>query len=178
MNFRHFNADDGTAIVQLFRSVFACSEGEAEGELIATLAADLLDTSHERDLFNYVADADGRVVGSVFFTRLDFGTDMEAFILAPIAVSSDQQREGIGQALINHGLAELTDRGVNAVLTYGDPAFYRKVGFRQISSTIIKPPYELSQPEGWLGQSLVHNSLESLSGKCTCVAAFNNPVYW
>lgn len=178
MDFRYHNAEDASAIVQLFRSVFADSEGETEGELIGKLAAGLLETTNERDLFNYVANADGRVVGSVFFSRLDFGTDIEAFILAPVAVSSDRQREGIGQALINHGLAELTDRGINAVLTYGDPAFYQKVGFRQISSTIIKAPYELSQPEGWLGQSLVDNSLESLSGKCTCVAAFNNPVYW
>lgn len=178
MDFRRHNAEDESAIVQLFRSVFADSEGETEGELIGKLAADLFETTNERDLFNYVADADGRVVGSVFFSRLDFGTDIEAFILAPVAVSSDRQREGIGQALINHGLAELTDRGVNVVLTYGDPAFYQKVGFRQISSTIIKAPYELSQPEGWLGQSLVDNSIESLSGKCTCVTAFNNPVYW
>lgn len=178
MNFRHFAREDCSAIVQLFRSVFADSGGAAEGELIGKVAADLFETTTERDMLNYVANADGRVVGSAFFTRLDFCNDTETFILAPVAVSSDRQREGIGQALINHGLKELTDRGIKAVLTYGDPAFYQKVGFRQISPAIIKAPYELSRPEGWLGQSLIGNCLESLSAQCSCVAALNDPAYW
>lgn len=178
MNLRHHKAEEVNAIVHLFKSVFADSEDEAEGALIGKLAGDLFETTDDRDLFNYVAVDNGRVVASVFFSRLDFGNNTDAFILAPVAVQSDRQGEGIGQALIRHGLTDLTNRGVEVALTYGDPTFYEKVGFHQISPTTIRAPFQLSQPEGWLGQSLIKNSIESLSGSCTCVNAFNDPVYW
>ncbi len=178
MTLRQHTAGDVNAIVHLFTSVFAASEGEAEGALIGNLAANLFETTGDRDLFNYVAvDADC-VVASIFFTRLKFDNNRNAFILAPVAVRSDRQREGIGQALIRHGLNDLTGRGVEFVLTYGDPTFYRKVGFQQISPRTIQAPFNLSLPEGWLGQSLSGESIETLSGGCVCVDAFNDPVYW
>ncbi|TWT61524.1 Acetyltransferase (GNAT) family protein [Rubinisphaera italica] len=178
VNLRHHNAEDANAIVHLFTSVFATSEGEAEGALIGKLAADLLETPDDRDLFNYVAVDSDCVVASIFFTRLEFDNKCDAFILAPVAVRSDRQREGIGQALIGHGLNDLRERGVDFVLTYGDPDFYQKVGFQQISPTTIRAPFRLSQPEGWLGQSLGIKSIETLTGTCACVNAFNDPVYW
>lgn len=178
MNLRHYNVEDLKVIVELFTSAFADSEGESEGTLIGKLAEDLFVTTDERDIFNYVAEDDGQIVGSIFFTRITVEDNLDSFILAPVAVRSDRQGNGIGQALISHGLTDLKDRGVSTVLTYGDPAFYQKVGFHQISDTIVKAPFELSQPEGWLGQSLRDDSIELLSGRCTCVKALNNPVYW
>ncbi len=178
MKFRHHKAEEASEIAQLFTSVFAASEGDAEGALIGKLSADLFETTDNRDLFNYVAvDAD-HLVASMFFTRLDFGNNCDAFILGPVAVNSDRQREGIGQPLIRHGLNDLKDRGVEFALTYGDPTFYRKVDFQQISSTTIRAPFKLSHPEGWLGQSLGDTSIKELSGACTSVTAFNDPVFW
>lgn len=178
LNFRPHNAEEANAIVHLFTSVFADSEGEAEGALIGKLAADLFETTDHLDLFNYVAVDGDCVVASIFFTRLEFDNNRVVFILAPVAVCSDRQRQGIGRDLICHGLNDLTQRGVDFVLTYGDPEFYRKVGFQQISPTEIRAPFRLSQPEGWLGRSLDGQSIEALSGVCTCVNALNDPVYW
>lgn len=117
-----------------------------------------------------------RVVASVFFSRLDFDNNSDVFILAPVAMQSDRQGEGIGRTLIAYGLNDLTDRGVQAVLPYGDPAFYQESGFRQISPTMTKAPFELSQPEGWLGRTLTDSSIESFSGGCACVNALNDEV--
>jgi putative acetyltransferase len=178
VNLRQYNAEEANVIVDLFKSVFATSDGKAEGALIGKLAADLFETTVDGDLFNYVAVDGDCVVASIFFTRLEFDNNCDSYILGPVAVRSDRQREGIGQALISHGLSDLTDRGVDFVLTYGDPNFYRKVGFQQISPATIKAPFRLSQPDGWLGQSLSGTSFETLTGSCTCVNAFKNPVYW
>jgi predicted N-acetyltransferase YhbS len=178
MELRHHTQSDSHAIVSLFASVFAKSEGEAEGALIGQLAEDLLEKTDERDLYGFVAVDDGQIVGGIFFSRLAFENGIEAFILAPVAVDSDQQGKGIGQALINYGLRELTDKGVSVALTYGDPSFYQKVGFRPISHETIRAPFALSHPEGWLGQSLLGDSIETLSGACTCVEALNQPAYW
>ncbi|MBI1298871.1 GNAT family N-acetyltransferase [bacterium] len=180
MNFRHHSQHESQAIVQLFASVFTASEGETEGTLIGRLAEDLFEKTDAQDLFNFVAEDEGRIVGAISFSRMRFedDNDMETFLLAPVAVHSDHQGKGIGQALINHGLKELKDAGVGIVFTYGDPAFYGKVGFRPISPETVAAPFELSFPEGWLGQSLLDDSTEMPAGKCTCVEAFNNSVYW
>lgn len=178
LQFRHHTPNDSQAIVQLFSSVFAKSEGEDEGKLVSQLANDLLAHTDGQDIFCFVAVEGGRIVGSIFFSRSDFAKGVSAFILAPVAVHSDHQSKGIGQALINYSLSELRDRGVSMVITYGDSNFYRQVGFRHISPETIRAPLDLSQPEGWLGQSLSGEALEALSGDCTCVEALNDPAYW
>ncbi len=159
-------------------SVFSASEGAEEGKLIGELAGALFLTSSESDLFNCVAEIDGQIVGSIFFSRMIFENENAVFILAPVAVGSDYQGKGIGQDLIKHGLHEIQKRGVSFVLTYGDPNFYKKVGFHEISSEVVRPPFKLSQPAGWLGQSLCARPVESLLGDSSCVKALNSPVYW
>ncbi len=178
MKFRTHNTDETQLIATLCGSVFADSEGEAEGALIGKLAANLFELTDDDDLHNYVADDSGQIVGTIFFSRLRFETDIDAFILGPVAVRSDQQGAGIGKNLIRHGLNDLQRRGVEMVLTYGDPAYYQQVGFQQISPATVRAPFELSQPHGWLGQSFTENPIDALAGSCTCVSAFHDPVYW
>jgi len=178
MRFRGCRKDEEEIVGALFVSVFSDSEGEEEGKLIGQLAEELFESSNEADLFNFVADVDGQIVGSIFLSRVVFENENAVFILAPVAVCSERQGKGIGQELIKHGLRELQNRGVNFFLTYGDPKFYEKVGFRGVSSEVVRPPFELSQPEGWLGQSLCDRPIESLLGESSCVKALSNPAYW
>lgn len=105
-------------------------------------------------------------------------SEAEAFILAPVATRTDQQRRGVAQNLINFGLNALKNDGVELVLTYGDPRFYSKVGFRVISEALIPPPFKLSQPEGWMAQSLLGEQIDPIQGKSRCVEALNKPEYW
>jgi len=53
-------------------------------------------------------------------------------MLAPVAISTEHQGKGVVQALINHGLNELKNRSVAVAITYGDPSYYSKVGFRAL----------------------------------------------
>ena len=178
MEFRAQKPGDSNAIEGLFDSVFTKSEGEQEGALVSNLAKEMMASTDSRDLYNFVADDGEQIVGAIFFSRLTFQNDLDVFILAPVAVHTDHQGMGIGQALITHGLREMEKRGVSFVITYGDSAFYSKVGFHQISQNAIEAPHSLSQPEGWLGQSLSDEPIETILGRCTCVNALDNPVYW
>ncbi|MEE4184225.1 MAG: N-acetyltransferase [Gammaproteobacteria bacterium] len=178
MIFRECRQAEQQAVVALFVAAFADSEGEAEGALIGELVEALFASSAAADLCNYVAEVDGEIVGAIFLSRMVFANENAVFILSPVAVASGHQGQGIGQALIQHGLRELQKQGVEFVLTYGDPRFYAKVGFRPVSSEVVRPPFALSQPEGWLGQSLCGRPVESLRGESTCVPALSNPVYW
>jgi predicted N-acetyltransferase YhbS len=72
----------------------------------------------------------------------------------------------------------MKERGVRTVVTYGDPAFYTKIGFEPVSPGTILPPFDLSQPEGWLARSLTKAPIEPLPGPSSCVEAFGDPAYW
>lgn len=178
MEFRPLEPNDASVIEELFLSVFSKSEGEQEGVLISRLAKELIACTDSQDIHGFVDVDREQIVGAIFFSRLTFNRPLDAFILAPVAVHSDHQGEGIGQALIAHGLREMKLQGASFVATYGDPAFYSKVGFHSISKDVIRPPHELSQPEGWLGQLLTDDSLEAIPGRCSCVKALDNPAYW
>ena len=176
--YRPFTDEDTAAFVELFVSVFADSEGTDEGELIGALVAELVANTPAEDLLGFVALDAGHVVGGLLLSRLTFEQPIRALLLSPVAIRTSHQGQGFGQQLIHYALEAVRRSGVQLVVTYGDPAFYGKTGFRRISTDAIEPPLPLSQPEGWLAQSLTTAPLESITGKCKCVRAFDNPQYW
>ena len=176
--FRSHEVTDASAIEALFLSVFTKSENVAEGALVGTLARDLIANTKTEDIFGFVAVDGEEIVGAIFFSRLTVEKPIDIFILSPVAVRSDCQGQGVGQELITYGLREMKTRGVKFVATYGDPAFYVKIGFTPLSEKILKAPLKLSRPEGWLGQTLTGDSLEAIPGTCSCVSALDNPAYW
>ncbi|MHA7828097.1 MAG: GNAT family N-acetyltransferase [Roseovarius sp.] len=166
-------------VIELFNSTFAASEGAAEGELIAQLVREMFATVSPEDIFVFLALDNEAITGAIIFTRLTYPDDARTvFVLAPVAVATSQQGKGVGQALLNYGLSHLRDCNVDVALTYGDPSYYTRVGFEQISDTLAQPPLKLEYPEGWLGQSLSDKPLTQLSGRSHCVEALNSPNYW
>ncbi|USH04412.1 N-acetyltransferase [Grimontia kaedaensis] len=178
MNYTTYQKTDIESIIELFHTTFANSEGEAEGKVLGAFAREMMETTPEQDLQVFVAKDGEKIVGSVMFSTLTLESDKTAKLLSPMAVSTEVQGKGIGQALINHALSILKSQGVDIAVTYGDPNFYSKVGFAQISEEVIKAPLPLSFPEGWLGQSLNGEGLEAISGESGCVPALNNPELW
>jgi predicted N-acetyltransferase YhbS len=179
MNFSSEYMGVDEEILDLFTSAFTASEGAAEGRLIGTLVRNFFATTPEKDLFVFTAWEDGSLVGGIVFSRLTYPEDdREVFVLAPVSVATDRQKEGIGQKLLTHGLNELRKRGVNVAVTYGDPGYYSKVGFMPITETEARPPRSLSHPHGWLAQSLTDPTLDPLRGPSHCVDALDRPEYW
>ncbi len=109
---------------------------------------------------------------------MKFENDVIAFILSPVAIHTNHQGNGIGQKLINFGIDHLRENGVRLLFTYGNPKYYSKVGFSPISEKIAKAPIELTLPFAWLGQSLVSDEIEPITGNSRCVEALNKPEYW
>jgi predicted N-acetyltransferase YhbS len=140
---------------------------------------DLLDGTGDKDLFVFTVEEDGAIIGGILFSRLIYERDERSvFVLAPVAVATDQQGKGIGQRLWSHGLAALRSAGVDIAMTYGDPNYYVKVGFMPISEVDAPAPFPLNHPEGWLGQSLTDRAMAALKGPSRCVHALNDPVFW
>jgi len=165
-------------IRQLYTSVFTHSEGHEEGLHVGELAYNILSSTDDRDFRCFIAVSNKKIIGSVILSTVWFDSDIEAFLLSPVAIDTGHQGKGIGQKLIGSAIASLKAEGVELVLTYGDPGYYSKVGFRPLAEDVIKPPFELTHPEGWLGQSLTGNELEPVAGIARCVEALNNSDYW
>lgn len=167
------------ALAALFESSFAASEGVEEGALIGALVRRLIVETPAEDLRVVTAWEDGTLVGGIFFTRLTYAGDPRTvFMMAPVAVATAHQRKGIGQRLIAHGLDVLRKEGVDIAVTYGDPAFYGRVGFKAVSVADLPAPQPLNLPQGWIAQSLTEAPLTPLRGRAQCVAAFDDPALW
>lgn len=112
MNFRFSNRNESEQIVSLFTSVFSDSEGEAEGALIAKLVEDLLETTEANDLFVFVASDAEVITGSIIATRMPTEKENEIFLIAPVAIHTEYQGQGLGQTLIKYGIEKLREKGV------------------------------------------------------------------
>lgn len=178
MKISAYTSNEADEIESLFTKTFSDSEGESEGAIVGGLAGELMRSTADADFYGFVARDGVDLVGSILFSRLWFEREIDAFILAPVAIRTDHQRRGIGQNLINFGLTAIKKDGVELVLTYGDPRFYSKVGFRVVAESVIPPPFKLSQPEGWMVQSLAGDQIDPIQGKSRCVEALNKPECW
>lgn len=148
---RTLSSDQQQNILELFQTTFSASEGEDEGKLIGNLAAELASKINNKDIICFGTWDNNQLVGAIFFTELKLSEPKRVYMLAPVAVSSEYQGRGIGQALICHGIESLKSQAIDILVTYGDPNFYSKVGFQPLSEEIIPAPFKLSIPIGWLG---------------------------
>jgi len=176
MNIRKANTQDIDAIRKLYLSAFP----ESENEIVAKLATDLLFENADPPIIGLVAEINESIVGHIAFSpvRIDTFEQCQAYIVAPLAVKPDFQKQGIGSALITYGMEQLSDRGVHIVFVYGDPNYYGRFGFKTDLAQNYKTPYPLQFPFGWqacvLRDDAVHNTLVSIH----CVKSLDNPQLW
>jgi putative acetyltransferase len=81
---------------------------------------------------SFVAEKDDHVVGHVAYSRgwLDAPTKLvEVLVLSPLSVVPEQQRAGIGSALVRESLEAVQHRHEPLVFLEGDPGYYSRLGF-------------------------------------------------
>jgi predicted N-acetyltransferase YhbS len=166
-------------IIALFGDVFTAAEGPEEGQAIAALVAAMAALCPDAGLRPFTAWQGNRPVGAVIFSPLrDAQAAYRIMLLSPMAVATDQQAKGIGQALIRHALDRLAKDGAQIAVTYGDPAFYGRTGFANVTTDTLPAPHPLSQPMGWIAQSLTGAGLPKIQGPLSCVAPLDDPAFW
>ena len=87
----------------------------------------------------------GEVIGHVLGTRGHVGR-APVLALGPLAVRPDRQRQGVGSALMHAVLGAADALGEPLVALLGDPAYYRRFGFRLATDYQITPPRPHWQP--------------------------------
>ena len=117
----------------------AAFEGGPEADLVDTLRLSC------SDHLSLVAEEGGRVLGHILFTPVVVESPerrIEGMGLAPMAVSPDRQRSGIGSLLVRHGLEVLQKRPCPFVIVLGHPEYYPRFGFERASSYGLQSQWE------------------------------------
>ena len=119
-----------------------------------------------RPAISLVAVDGADVVGHILFTPVQFEpprSGIELMGLAPMAVTPDRQRRGIGSALVRDGLRQCARAGNGAVVVVGHPEFYPRFGFRPGSSFGVRCEYPVAD-DVFMVVELVPGALEGFSG--------------
>jgi len=118
-----------------------------------------------------------RVVGHVLFTRIHVRAGesaTEALSLAPLAVVPERQSEGIGTALVEHGLAECRRLGHRIVVVLGHPTYYPRFGFIPAGTQGIRARFA-ARPETFMVLELVPGALDGVRGQVEYPEEFDQP---
>jgi putative acetyltransferase len=124
---REESPEDRAAVAQVHAQAFG-----SHGDVVVPLVDDLRRSISTEEGLSLVAEDDGDVVGHVMFTRnlLDAPPRLiDVQVLSPLGVLPERQRQGIGRLLVQHGVEELSRRGVPLVFLEGSPTYYSRLGF-------------------------------------------------
>jgi putative acetyltransferase len=113
---------DIPGIHRLITQVFPTS---GEAELVAKLR------QQASPLISLVADVQGQIAGHVMLSPVTHQgrTTTKLMGLAPLAVSPEKQRQGIGKALVKAAMASCYQSGAGAIVVVGEPDYYCQFGF-------------------------------------------------
>jgi predicted N-acetyltransferase YhbS len=90
---------------------------------------------------SFVAQADGRLVGSVRLWPVKVG-DRPAAFLGPIAVADDHRGAGLGQQLVERACEAAKAAGCPAVLLVGDAPWFERTGFVRAPNVTMPGPVD------------------------------------
>jgi len=83
---------------------------------------------------DFVAVLDGKIVGNIMYARSrvleDSGIEHPTLTFGPLCVHPELQGQGIGSMLVRHTLPIAQSMGFTVIITYGDPDYYQRFGFR------------------------------------------------
>lgn len=132
------------------------------------LEAVLVDSLRENRglLISLVASREGSLVGGEAFSPLTLepkASGLNLAGLAPLAILPAYQGQGIGSRLVQVGLQECREVGVDAVFLVGEPEFCGKFGFSPASDLNIHCEFEVPG-RYWLRRELRLGSLSGVSG--------------
>jgi len=173
---RALTVSDLDTIKDTFFNSFSTEEAPITYAVIKSLIS-------ENDIQNNYCigyELDGKVVSAVGFSPVYFDTasDISAYILAPLATHKLHQKKGIATKLIDAAKAHFIKNSVDALLVYGDPAYYGRYGFDVGLGKHFVPPYPLEYEFGWQAMMLNDKDISKVTLKFTCVNALSDAALW
>lgn len=143
------------------------------------LEADLVDRLRQNcaDAISLVVEDAGLLVGHILFTPVTIRTgerDVVGMGLAPMAVRPERQRQGVGSALVRHGLDLLRERRCPFVVVVGHPEYYPRFGFERASLHGIASQWDGIADNAWLVAILDRQAMAGVTGVAFYRDEFND----
>ncbi len=158
---RQETKDDFKAVFQVNQIAFGQDD---EAKLVDALRNN--PTVFVPDL-SIVATNNNKIVGHILFTKInikdDNGNLHESLGLAPMAVSPELQKSGIGGQLIRKGFEVAKELGFKSVIVLGHEHYYPKFGFAPADKWNIKAPFDVPS-NVFMAMELVKDGLKNISG--------------
>lgn len=108
-----------------------------------------------------VAEEDGKICGQIMFTKIKVGNTMQ-ICLAPIAVSINHQKSGIGGKLITQAHQIAKALGYEFSILIGHPTYYPRYGYENAANFGITSTFDL--PEGVFMAANLQGKATQLNG--------------
>ncbi len=112
---------------------------------------------------SFVIERDGQVVATLRFWPVTLPNYAQALLLGPLAVLPELSGQGMGRALVNHGMAEAKAQCWPAVLVVGEPAYYESFGFSRRVAERLRLPGWVELPR-FQAAELIPGALEGVDG--------------
>lgn len=114
----------------------------------------------------FLAIDDDAVIGTLRFWAVRLGDLHRAVLLGPLAVDRQRHGEGLGSALVCHGLRRARQLGHAAVILVGDEPYYRRFGFSAEPTRRLTLPGPVDRRR-FLGLDLVPGAMDGVTGPVT-----------
>ena len=125
---------------------------------------------------DFVAELEGEIVGSIFYSKCKImrpdGAETEALVFGPVSVKPQLHGQGIGSELIRHSLNRAHELGYTSVLITGHPDYYHRFGFVPASAFNITLPDGTSL-DAFMALELISGALGDIGGKWVYCKAFD-----
>jgi len=117
---------------------------------------------------HFIAEMDGKVVGHIVYATSKIvdenGKEHGMLTFGPLSVLPDYQSRGIGKALIRHSFREAKLLGYRAVLIFGHPDYYPRVGFQPAANFKITTA-EGKNADPFMAYPLYEGALDGVHGR-------------
>ena len=128
--------NDITAIENVIIAAFSQSlHGlKNENKLISQLRAD------QALVLSVVAEVNERIVGHVAFSKINLADQSleDWYILAPLSVIPEFQKQSLGKQLLKSGLAGIKKKGAKGCFCVGDIGYYGRFGFSSNHGLVLE----------------------------------------
>jgi predicted N-acetyltransferase YhbS len=125
---------------------------------------------------DFVVELDGDIAGHIIYSKSkvvdDAGNEHETLTFGPLAVLPAYQNMGIGQALMRHSFKKAKRLGYRAVLIFGHPDYYPRIGFRRAAEFGITTA-EGHSYDPFMAYPLYDGALDGIQGRY-----FIDPAYY
>jgi predicted N-acetyltransferase YhbS len=112
---------------------------------------------------SFVIERDAQLVASLRFWPVTLPNHVQALLLGPLAVLPELSGQGMGRALVRHGMAEAKAEGWPAVLVVGEPKYYEPFGFSREKAENLRLPGWVELPR-FQAAELIPGALDGVEG--------------